>query len=134
LPFTAVIEMTALVNRKYFQGDSLIYLPRYLSAEDPLWSMPDGEIVEKFLSSLEVMYRTFSRDDVVDSVVSKARQVMPVPTIHYSTESLPSMMTSVKNFMIVNSAQIANGTMNINEIVGLASRKAVELAEILLQQ
>jgi len=32
---------------------------------------------------------------------------------------------------VVNSAQISNGTMNVNEIVGLANRKAVEIIKML---
>jgi len=36
LPFTGVIEMTALMDRNYFDGHSLVYLPRYLAFEDPL--------------------------------------------------------------------------------------------------
>jgi hypothetical protein len=32
---------------------------------------------------------------------------------------------------VVNSAQIPDGTMNVNELVALANRKAAELAEIL---
>jgi protoporphyrinogen oxidase len=131
LPFTGVIEMTALMDRNYFDGHSLVYLPRYLAFEDPLWSKGDKEITEDFLSALEVIYPALSGEDVVASSLSRARNVMPVPTLNYSKKVLPSTITSIGNIFIVNSAQIANGTMNINEIVGLAERKAVEVSNIL---
>jgi hypothetical protein len=38
------------------------------------------------------------------------------------------MRTSARGVFVVNSAQIVNGTLNNNEIVGLADRRAGELA------
>ena len=35
VPFTAVIEMTALVDRERFGGHTLVYLPRYLTQTSP---------------------------------------------------------------------------------------------------
>jgi hypothetical protein len=37
----------------------------------------------------------------------------------------------VEGLFIANSAQIPNGTMNVNELVGLADRKAQEISEVL---
>jgi hypothetical protein len=37
----------------------------------------------------------------------------------------------MKNIFIANSAQILNGTNNVNEIVGLANDKAAELVPFL---
>jgi hypothetical protein len=48
--------------------------------------------------------------------------------LQYSTDVLPSTNTSSEHLFIVNSAQIPNGTMNVNEIIGLANRKAKEIA------
>src|SRR5437899_240769 len=35
VPFTAVIDMSALVDRQYFGGHSLVYLPKYVTPDDP---------------------------------------------------------------------------------------------------
>ena len=50
----------------------------------------------------------------------------PLPTLGYSSH-LPSQRTSVPGIHIVNSAQIVNGTLNVNETVGLAERALAEL-------
>ena len=89
------------------------------------------EIEDEFLSALERMYPSFNRADVLHFQVSKASHVLPVTTLNYSTELVPPTKTSLENVFIINSAQIANGTMNANEIIGLANRKTVELAELL---
>jgi hypothetical protein len=77
------------------------------------------------------MYPALSQDDVVASTVCRAEDVMPVTTLNYSKDLLPPTQTSVMNVFIVNSAQIPNGTMNVNELVGHANRKAAEIANLL---
>jgi protoporphyrinogen oxidase len=129
--FTGVIEMTALVDRKYFGGHSLIYLPRYLASDDPIWEKEDNEIMELFLSALLGLYPGYQREDVLASTVSRARNVMPVLTLHYSTQVLPSSMTSIGSLFIVNSSQVAGGTMNMDEIISLAVRKSDEIAQMI---
>lgn len=133
VPFTGVIEMTALVDNKYFDGNSVVYLPRYLIQEDPFWHKSDEMVIEEFLAALESMYPAFKRTDIVFSNISRASHVLPITTLNYSTELLPPTRTSLENVFVVNSAQIANGTMNVNEIVGLANKKSAEIIDILCQ-
>lgn len=131
VPFTAVIEVTALVDRATFGGHSLVYLPRYLTQDDPFWSRSDAEIREEFLAALARMYPDFRRDDVLAFELSRVREVLAVSTLHYSERALPPLTTSLPGVFLVNSAQIANGTLNLNETVGLANAKAAELAPLL---
>jgi protoporphyrinogen oxidase len=131
VPFTAVIEMTALVAKANFDRHSLVYLPLYTDKSDPIWAEGDGKVDEMFFSALQRMYPALSRDDVVATRICRADDVMPVTTLNYSEELLPPMQTSLNNVFIVNSAQIPNGTMNVNELVGLANRKAAEIAKLL---
>ena len=132
IPFTAVIEMTALVDRARFGGHELVYLPRYLTQDDLFWDMSDGEIEAKFLSALEAMYPHFSRAQVKAFRVSRVREMLAVTTLDYSAKLLPPTRTSVERVFIANSAQIANGTLNVNETLALARRKARELGTLLL--
>ncbi len=129
LPFTGVIEMTALVDPAYFGGCHLVYLPRYLTQSDPAWHRDDTEIEEEFLGGLESMYPAFSRDDVVSTKMARAREVQAISTLGYSRTVMPGLETSLSKVLIVNSAQIAAGTLNLNETVGLAERQADALIE-----
>jgi len=134
VPFTGVIEMTTLVDKKQFGGNSLVYLPRYLAQDDPFWEASDDEVRTTFLAALERMYPDFSRDDVVDFCIARARDVLAISTLDYSATTLPAMRTSLANVFIVNSAQIESGTLNLNETVGLANRQAVALAPLLISR
>jgi protoporphyrinogen oxidase len=120
-PFTGIIEMSALVDKKEFGGNALVYLPKYVAPDDELFEKTDAEIEEMFVSALEKMYPHFKREDVIEFKVSRVRQVFPLPTLNYS-ENVPSVKTSFENVFIINSAQITNGTLNVNETIQLAEK------------
>lgn len=126
VPFTAVIEMSALVEREQFGGHSLVYLPKYVAPDDPIFALSDEEIEEQFVSALVRMYPNFERSDVLAFRVSRVRHVFPLPTLDYSAR-LPPVSTSVRGLHIINSAHIVNGTLNVNETVQLAERAAARL-------
>ncbi len=131
VPFTAVIEMTALVDRSTFGGRSLVYLPRYLAQDAADWGRSDAEILEESIGTLERMYPHFNRSQVVATQTARVREVLAVSTLDYSRTLLPPLRTSIDRVFIVNSAQIANGTLNVNETLALAHRQAAALAPVL---
>ena len=126
VPFTAVIEMSALVSRDHFKGRSLVYLPKYVAPDDPAFLLPDGHFEGAFLAALERMYPAFRRSDVECFKLSRVRHVLPIATLGYS-EKLPPMITSVPGLFTINSAHIVNGTLNVNETVQLANAAAQRL-------
>lgn len=122
-PFTGIIEMTALIDKKTeLKGKNLVYLPKYVDSDDSLFDADDNEIRKIFLGALLKMYPAISESDVLYFGVSKARAVFALPTIDYSN-NLPGIKTSMNNFYIVNSAQIINGTLNVNETIQVAESK-----------
>ncbi|MCK6572573.1 NAD(P)/FAD-dependent oxidoreductase [Myxococcota bacterium] len=131
VPFTAVIEMTALVDRERFGGHALVYLPRYLTQTDAFWQADDATVRGAFLAAIARMYPAFSPDDVVAFQVARARQVMALPTLNYSTTLMPKTTTSRPGLFIVGSAQIPDGTLNVNETIGLAERALPVLRDFL---
>jgi len=126
VPFTAVVEMSALVDRRHFGGNSLVYVPKYLPSDDPAFAVPDEQIEAGFVEALERMYPGFSRDDILCFRVSRARYVLPISTLGYS-KRLPPIATSVPGLFAVNSAHIVNGTLNVNETVALANATVPQL-------
>jgi protoporphyrinogen oxidase len=127
VPFTAVVEMTTLVDRSTFGGNSLVYLPRYVTQDDPLWQQGDASVQRTFVAALERMYPHFRADDVLAWQVSRVREMLAVSTVGYSHNLAPPVATTIRNVFIVNSAQIVNGTLNVNETLGLAEEKLPEL-------
>jgi hypothetical protein len=116
--------MTALVDRRTFGGQSLVYLPRYLTQESPMWERSDEDILAEFTQALIRMYPDLRAEDIVARKVARAREVLALSTLHYSRDALPPLQTTIPGVFIVNSAQIAAGTLNVNETVALATRQA----------
>jgi protoporphyrinogen oxidase len=126
-PFTGVIEMSALVGSEYFGGNTLVYLPRYVPSGDAVFRCSDAELRDEFVGALKRMYPALEAEDVVCFQVSRVPRVFPIPTVNYS-ERLPGMETSIPGLHIVNSSQILNGTLNVNETIEQAERYAESIA------
>ena len=129
VPFTAVIEMSALVDSSQFGGNALVYLPKYVPPDDPAFSLSDEELEAEFMEALLRMYPHLRRSDLLSFRVSREKYVLGLSTLKYS-ESLPPSKTSVAGVHIVNSAHIVNGTLNVNETIQLAEKTARELAAL----
>jgi len=128
IPFTGVIEMTAVVDPKEFGGRSLVYLPTYVPSDDPLFEVPDDEIRRRCVDALSRMYETFTEDDILAFRVSRARNVMAIQSLNYS-QKVPPIETSVPGLFIVNSSQIINGNLNVDETIGLAEKALQTLVQ-----
>lgn len=121
LPFTGVIEMSAMVDRKLLDGYHLVYLPRYVSSDDPLFDEDEVKIQQVFLEGLMKMFPHIHEDDIEGFSLGKARNVFALSKLNFS-RNLPPMKTSVKGLYIINSAHITNGTLNVNETIQLAEQ------------
>lgn len=75
------------------------------------------------------MYDTFSEDDILAFRVSRARNVMAIQSLNYS-QKVPPMETSIPGLYIVNSSQIINGNLNVDETIGLAEKALGTLLEL----
>jgi protoporphyrinogen oxidase len=116
-PFTAVIEMTALVDPAELGGHHLVYLPRYSTPDDPAFVATDSELREQFLAAFLPMYE-LTEADVLSFSVARARLVLPVPTPGYLGR-VPDVATTVPGLYLVGSAQIVDGTLNVEQTLKL---------------
>jgi len=128
VPFTGVIEMTALVDPAELGGHHLVYLPKYLVQSDDFWTRSDDSIRAELTGALQRIYPDLRDDEILAFKVARARHVQALPTLDYSRSVVPPTKTSMRHVYLVNGAQIVNGTLNVNETVGLANQKAVEIA------
>jgi len=104
----------------------LVYLPKYVDPDNELFRMTEAELKDFFIKSLLKMYRDISESDILHWSLSTARRVFALPVINYSV-NLPSVTTSIEGYYIVNTAQIINGTLNVNETIQIAESKLEEI-------
>lgn len=117
-PFTAVVEMTAFIDPAEVGGHALVYLPKYTTADDPLFAMSDDDVLAEMLPFLEKMYPHLTPDDVRAARVSRVPKVFALPTLRYS-ESQPSIATSVPGLYLAGSANLPFATLNVDDTLSL---------------
>ena len=109
LPFTGVIEMSALVDPAAFGGRHLVYLPRYLPG-------------------LARLYPDFRPDQVLAFRLSRVRHVFALPRPGQARR-LPAIATALPGLAVVNAGHIVDGTLNVDETLGLAARALGQIAD-----
>lgn len=124
LPFTGIIEATNIVPPDEVGGKHIVYLPKYLPANDPLNRLSDGEIKKLFLAGLKKVYPELGDSDILHSEISRERYVQPLQELNY-LDRTSGFQTPVKNLFMVNTSMIYNSTLNNNAAVILA-KKAVK--------
>jgi len=125
LPFTGLIETTNVIPEEVLDGKALVYLPKYVTPDDPFNEKSDKDIFDVFLKALKRMFPDVSEKDIITYAVHREPYVQPLQEIGYSENIVP-MKTPIKNFYIANTTMILNSTLNNNEVIKLA-RKAADL-------
>jgi protoporphyrinogen oxidase len=126
IPYTAVIEMTAIVDKAQFGGRSLVYLPAYVPSDDPLFEVSDADVEARFLAAFLRMYPSILPEDIEAFRVSRVRHVLAISTLNF-TANLPPIAMSVPGLYVLNSAHIVNASLNVNDTVKLADERMPEL-------
>ncbi|MFT3852368.1 MAG: FAD-dependent oxidoreductase [Ilumatobacteraceae bacterium] len=116
--FTAVVEMTSLIEPAEVGGHALVYLPKYTTTDDPLFSASDDEVIAELMPYLRTIARTLTDDDIVATGVSRVAQVFAIPTLGYS-ESAPSVTTSIPGLYLAGSTNLPFSTLNVNDTLSL---------------
>lgn len=125
-PFTGVINMSALVERRELGGYDLIYVPKYAPADDPAFALSDDVLVDQATQGLSRIYRDFSAADVVAARVARAPYVFPFPRIGRA-HSIPPAWTSLPRVAIVNSGRLRYATLNVSDTIGVVDQALAEL-------
>ena len=123
LPFTGLIEATNVIPPEILDGMTLIYLPKYVTPDDPFNEKSDEEIIDVFLRALRRMFPDLSDEDIITHAIHREPYVQPLQEIGYSENIVP-MKTLIKNVYVANTTMILNSTLNNNEVIKLAKQVA----------
>ncbi len=123
VPFSAVIEFSNVTGIEQFAGKSLVYLPKYVATDDPLFAQDDEAIRHSFISALIRMIPGFDPAGVAAFRVSRVRNVFPFP-IASAPYDPPAFATSLPGVTLATAAQIDDATLNVDRSIGLANAAA----------
>lgn len=128
-PFVGVIEHTNFEPRSTYAGRHIVYVSKYLPESDPLFAMPDRELVDFTIGHLQRMFPELTRGWVIDAHVWRARHSQPIVTRRYG-RLIPAGITPLRGFYLATMAQIYPEDRGTNYAIG-AGR---EIATLLRQQ
>ena len=104
-PFVGVIEHTNLEPVTSYGGRAIVYLSRYLPADDNYFRLDDKATLEHCLPYLRSMFPAFERSWVLQHYVWRTPYGQPVVTRGYGA-NLPSGRSPIKGVYIASMAQI----------------------------
>jgi protoporphyrinogen oxidase len=128
LPFTGIVESTNLIPSHYFGKRHLVYLPKYVTKDDPLSNLSDQEISSIFFEKLRSVFPDLNEKDLLHEKIFREKYVQPVLDVGF-LERQVGFQTPVPGVYLVNSSMISNSTLNNNAIINLAIKAAEKIIE-----
>ena len=123
LPFTGIIETTNVLPPADFGGRHLVYLPKYLTADDPLNGRSDDDAAGLFLAGLTKVFPGFSEAAVVDRRVVRAPYAQPLQAPGAVFPG-PDFRTGIPGLYAANTTMITKSLHNIDADIRLAREAA----------
>lgn len=103
-PFVAVIEHTNLVPAADY-GAHIVYLSRYLDADDELYRAPDDRVIKIFTEYLKKLFPSWNKASLKRTRLYRARYAQPVVVTGYG-EIVPGYETPIDHLYLACMAQI----------------------------
>jgi protoporphyrinogen oxidase len=105
IPFTGVVETTNLIDPKHVGGHYLIYLPKYLAPDNPMWQWSDDKVKAEWLGHLKRMFPDFDEAWITNFIVQRARYVEPIRPLNTS-DQIPNIRSGVDGLYMGNTTMI----------------------------
>lgn len=119
LPFTGIIESTNVIPPKNFSDRHLVYLPKYVMLNDPLYNTSDDKIIKGFIEYLKKIFFDLRDENILHCHVFRERFVQPIHNPQ-SLAQLSNYRTPLPKVYLANSSLIKDSTLNNNAVQHIA--------------
>ena len=126
VPFAGMIEYTNLNPLPELGGDHVLYVPQYLSADDPRYAQSDEQVLRSYSDALALVNPAFDPSWIRFSAVFRDRYAQPICLTDYR-ETTPPIATPVRNLFLTDSCQLHPHDRSISGAFSLG-RQAGRLA------
>jgi protoporphyrinogen oxidase len=126
-PVTSAVETSQVLGTAHTDGLHLVYMPKYCDPDAPEQSEEDESIYRRFSDYLARLSPGFSRDEVVDWTVQRAKLVEPVHQIRGKGQPrVAPVWPGVPGLALASNAQIYPYLLNGDSVMGFAESVASE--------
>ncbi len=123
MPFTAVVEHTNFMPPERYNGRHIVYLSRYMAADDPMFGFSKEEFLAAYEPHLKKIQPRFEPSWVVESWLFKDSQAQPIITTGYG-KLQPAFTMPIPNLYLNNTTQIYPEDRGTNYAVRLGRQVA----------
>jgi protoporphyrinogen oxidase len=132
-PITTAVETSHALGTSHTDGLRLVYLPKYCAPDAPEQTEDDESVYMRFTDFLAKMAPGFSREDVVDWTVQRAKLVEPVHQVRNGGgPRVAPVWPGVEGLALASNAQVYPELLNGESVMAFAERTAAEVAERLV--
>lgn len=129
-PMTTAVETTQVLGTDHTDGMHLVYMPKYCAPDAPEQSEDDESVYRRFTDYLARLSPGFSRNEVVDWTVQRAKLVEPVHALsHDGGVRTAPVWPGVDGLALASNAQIYPELLNGDSVMGFAEGVAAEVTE-----
>ncbi len=104
-PFTGMMEHTNFIAKDKYEGNHILYLSRYISAHDPMYNMPDKDLINLYAKHINDIFPGFNLSMIKDYFVFRDLYAQPI-VIKGHKDRMPEAISPVPNIFINNTTQI----------------------------
>jgi len=121
-PVMAIVEHTNYMDKKYYDGENLVYLGNYKSPDDSYFRLTKEEMLKKFNPYLKKINPNYFKN-IIDYKLFKVSFAQPIIFVNYS-KILPPFETPLKNVFLANIEQVYPWDRGTNYSVELGEEAA----------
>lgn len=126
IPLTTVVETTHVVDPEH-AGGHLVYVSKYVDPSHPDLDRPSEHVETEYLGHLKTIFPELRDDEILASVVQRARAVEPVHAVG-GAKRLPDMFP-VPGLALASTAHVYPEIVNGQAVIGVADRLVEGLLE-----
>jgi protoporphyrinogen oxidase len=127
IPLTTVVETTHVVDPER-AGGTLLYIPKYVTPDNPDLERPAADVKREYLDHVRTMFPALRPADVLAAHVARARVAEPIHTIT-GRRPTPADLFPAPGLATASSAHVYPDLVNGQAVLGVAERLAEGLLD-----
>ena len=128
IPFVGVIEHTNLIDPSVYNGNHIIYLSNYLTADNKYYRMNSDELLDAYLPHISKINPSFDRNWILDYHHHRIDGAQPIVGAYYSSR-MPPHETGIDNLYLANTTQVYPEDRGTNYSVKMGREIALKADE-----
>jgi protoporphyrinogen oxidase len=127
-PFLALVEHTNWMDKVHYDGDVLVYCGDYIPAGHEYLTMPEEDLIQRFMNALPRFNSAFKPEWVRKAWVFRAPYAQPIPGINHS-QRVPAIETPLQGLYWASMSHVYPWDRGTNFAVEIGRRAARTMLE-----